>query len=492
LNFCHAFCFPFFFAQRKIAPIYLPNLKSLFEANSAMYITPRVFGFQGILLVMNNESELPPTILVIFGITGDLSHRYLLPALKKVDLAKKLHNDFKIIGVSRREISTEDLFRENEQGLEKYTEVLQMDLENPKSYEKLKQKIERLSAEFTVTPEIIYYLSVPPAGVLQIISSLGEGGLNSRNTKLLLEKPFGVDLESAEELIAQTHKHFPEKQVYRIDHYLAKEMAQNIVVFLGSNTLFRGVWNNQFIEKIEIDASEKISIEGRANFYDSTGALRDLVQSHLLQLAALTLMEPCSNIFDFEEIPLRRLKALQALKLKTESTVRAQYEGYENEVNNPGSATETFVSLIVGSTSSRWEGVPIRLTTGKNLKEKLTQICVHFKKTEATEENLLILRIQPNEAIVIQLWVKQPGYERKLQKIPHEFTYDKHFDNLPDAYEQVLVDAMQSNHSLFASSDEVLESWRILQPVQSKWEMGSDDLIKYQPGSTINEILENK
>jgi glucose-6-phosphate 1-dehydrogenase len=441
---------------------------------------------------MNNESELPPTILVIFGITGDLSHRYLLPALKQVEATEKLHEHFKIIGVSRREISIDSLFRENERGLEKYTDVLQMNLESLESFENLKKKISQVSSEFSTTPEVIYYLSVPPAGVLQIIRNLGEAGLNSDNAKLLLEKPFGVDLESAEELIAQTQKHFPEKQVYRIDHYLAKEMAQNIVVFLGSNTLFRSVWNSQFIEKIEIDASEKISIEGRANFYDSTGALRDLVQSHLLQLAALTLMEPCSNIFDFEELPLRRLKALQALNIKTEESVRGQYEGYENEVGNPGSATETFVSLIVESMDSRWQGVPIRLTTGKNLKEKLTQICVHFKKTEATEENLLILRIQPNEAIVIQLWVKQPGYERKLQKIPHEFTYDKHFDNMPDAYEQVLVDAMQSNHSLFASSNEVLESWRILQPVQSKWEMGGDDLITYQPGSTINETLENK
>jgi glucose-6-phosphate 1-dehydrogenase len=441
---------------------------------------------------MNNESELPPTILVIFGITGDLSHRYLLPALKQVEATEKLHEHFKIIGVSRREISIDSLFRENERGLEKYTDVLQMNLESLESFENLKKKISQVSSEFSTTPEVIYYLSVPPAGVLQIIRNLGEAGLNSDNAKLLLEKPFGVDLESAEELIAQTQKHFPEKQVYRIDHYLAKEMAQNIVVFLGSNTLFRSVWNSQFIEKIEIDASEKISIEGRANFYDSTGALRDLVQSHLLQLAALTLMEPCSNIFDFEELPPRRLKALQALNINTEVSVRGQYEGYENEVGNPGSATETFVSLIVESTDSRWQGVPIRLTTGKNLKEKLTQICVHFKKTEATEENLLILRIQPNEAIVIQLWVKQPGYERKLQKIPHEFTYDKHFDNLPDAYEQVLVDAMQSNHSLFASSNEVLESWRILQPVQSKWEMGGDDLITYQPGSTINETLENK
>jgi glucose-6-phosphate 1-dehydrogenase len=364
-----------------------------------------------------------------------------------------------------------------------------MDLESGESYQTLKNKIEAISAAFKTKPEVIYYLSVPPAGVLPIIQHLGEAGLNSSNAKLLLEKPFGTNLESAQKLIAETQKHFPEDQVYRIDHYLAKEMAQNIVVFLGSNTLFRHVWNNTFIEKIEIEAAEKISIEGRANFYDSNGALRDIVQSHLVQLAALTLMEPCTDVFEFSELPARRLAALRSLRLIDDEVVRGQYEGYKNEVNDPNSVTETFVSLNIESTDARWQGVPIKLTTGKNLKEKLTEIRVYFKKVDEAEENLLTLRIQPDEAIVIQLWVKQPGYERRLQKIPHEFTYSKHFDHLPDAYEQVLVDAIQSNHSLFASSDEVLASWEILEAVQEKWTASNDDLVIYKPGSTSEEIL---
>jgi glucose-6-phosphate 1-dehydrogenase len=282
-------------------------------------------------------------------------------------------------------------------------------------------------------------------------------------------------------------------RIYRIDHYLAKEMAQNIAVFLGSNTLFRSVWNNQFIEKIEIDAAEQISIEGRANFYDSTGALRDIVQSHLMQLAALTLMDPCNNIFDFEEMPLRRLNALKKLRADANQPfVRGQYESYRQEVEKNDSNTETFASLTLLSDNPRWQGVPIRLATGKNLKEKLTEIRVYFKKIDESEENLLILRIQPSEAIVIQVWVKEPGYERRLLKIPHELTYNKHFDHLPDAYEQVLVDAMQSNHSLFAGSEEVLESWRILKPVQQKWQGNPEDIIIYKPGSTINEVLNNK
>jgi len=439
---------------------------------------------------VKKDTLLPSTILVIFGITGDLSHRYLLPALKEVKDAGELPDDFKIIGVSRRDITLDDVFYESEKDLEEYTELLQMDLGSVEAYKNLKAKISEAGSSFKGNPEIIYYLSVPPSGTLQIIRHLGEAGLNQQNAKLLLEKPFGVDYASASELITETEKHFPEKQVYRIDHYLAKEMAQNIVVFLGSNTLFRNVWNNKFIEKIEIYASEKISIEGRVNFYDSTGALRDLVQSHLLQLAALTLMEPCSNIFDFEELPVRRLNALKMLKADMNTPIiRAQYDGYQKEVENPGSETETFVALTVSSDDPRWSNVPIRLATGKNLKEKLTEIRVHFKKTDDSEENLLVLRIQPMESIVLQLWIKQPGYNRRLQKLPLEFTYDKHFDRLPEAYEQVLIDAIQSNHSLFASSEEVLQSWRILQPVQSKWTQGGSDLITYNPGSTIEEIF---
>jgi glucose-6-phosphate 1-dehydrogenase len=438
---------------------------------------------------MNNDSAVPATILVIFGITGDLSQRYLLPALAEIATNHKLPNDFKIIGVSRREINTDDVLTGKQECLRQYAKPLQMNLESEESYQDLKNEIHELSASFESQPEIIFYLSVPPAGTLPIIRHLGQAGLNTSGSKLLLEKPFGVDLESARELIEETAKHFPEDQVYRIDHYLAKEMAQNIVVFLGSNTLFRNIWSNQFIEKIEIEAAEQIGIEGRANFYDSTGALRDLVQSHLLQLAALTLMEPCSGVFEFSELPARRLAALKSLKWVVGHAVRGQYNAYQEEVQNPGSPTETFVSLDIESTDSRWQGVHISLTTGKNLKEKLTQIRVHFKKSDDSEENMLILRIQPREGIELNLWIKQPGYERKLQKLPLAFTYGQHFERLPEAYEQVLIDAMQSNHSLFASSDEVLASWEILQPIQHMWSMDNTNLVMYNPGSTSAEVL---
>lgn len=440
---------------------------------------------------MDNDSKLPAAILVIFGITGDLSHRYLLPALSEVIRNGRMPEDFKIIGVSRRDIGLTDVLQGPQECLLEYAHPLQMDLDSNDSYHVLKNKIDEISGEFKSRPDVIYYLSVPPPGVLPIIQHLGEAGLNSPNAKLLLEKPFGTNLQTAQELIDQIQKHFPEPQVYRIDHYLAKEMAQNIVVFLGGNTLFRNVWSNQFIEKIEIEAAEQIGIEGRSNFYDSTGALRDLVQSHLLQLAALTLMEPCSRVFEFTELPARRLAAIKSLKLAEQKAVRGQYEGYKDEVGNPDSTTETFVSLTLESINPRWSGVPVILTTGKNLKEKLTEIRVHFKKTDDSEENMLVLRIQPREGIELNLWIKQPGYERKLQKLPLEFNYQKHFERLPEAYEQVLFDALTSNHSLFASSAEVLASWEVLEPILQKWSHGAVGLIVYEPGSTSQDVLEN-
>jgi glucose-6-phosphate 1-dehydrogenase len=438
---------------------------------------------------MNGNPDLPATILVIFGITGDLSHRYLLPALAEIANNNKLPHEFKIIGVSRREIDLNEVLGGKLECLRPFALSLQMDVDSPDSYLALKNKIAEARSGYNTQPEIIFYLSVPPAGVLPIIEHLGNSGLNTSDSKLLLEKPFGTNLESAQKLVGDTQKHFPESQVYRIDHYLAKEMAQNIVVFLGSNALFRKVWNNQFIEKIEIEAAEKISIEGRVNFYEGTGALRDIVQSHLMQLAALTLMDPCDHLFNFNDLPLRRLDALNSLKLIDNQVVRGQYEGYKQEVSNPDSQTETFVSVGLESMHPRWQGVPITLTTGKNLNEKRTEIRVYFKQVDESEGNLLTLRVQPDEAIVLQLWVKQPGYERKLQKIPHEFTYSKHFNRLPDAYEQVLIDAIQSNHILFASSGEVLASWAVLQPVHDKWQAGSSDIVIYKPGSTSGEVI---
>jgi glucose-6-phosphate 1-dehydrogenase len=341
------------------------------------------------------SQTLPTTTLVIFGVTGDLSHRYLLPALSKICTDDDIRTKLDIIGLSRREISAQKVLGSKFKSLEDQFGVLQMDYENQADYKKLEAKLNELNSDQT-----IFYLVIPPEGVLPIVRQLGEAQLNSDKFKLLMEKPFGTDLKSAKKLIKETHRYFKESQIYRIDHYLAKEMAQNITVFLGSNAIFRDVWSKKFIEKIEIVAEEKIDIEGRVELWERTGTLRDFIQSHLMQLVALTIMEPCPDVFDLSQVRLRRHAALKSLRLwhPKQTAVKGQYVGYRQEVNNSKSRTETFASLVLRSSSPKWRGVPISVSTGKKMKEKLTEIRIYFKRSQATEANVLKLRIQPKEA----------------------------------------------------------------------------------------------
>jgi glucose-6-phosphate 1-dehydrogenase len=316
---------------------------------------------------------------------------------------------------------------------------------------------------------------------------MGRAGINTPNVKLLFEKPFGVDLVSAQEVILRTAQYYNEAQIYRIDHYLAKEMAQNIIAFRGGNALFDHVWNGQSIEKIEVVALEEIGIEGRANFYEQTGALRDFLQGHLMQLLALVLMDIPANL-DWDTLPGQRLAALKSvLSGDPYLAVRAQYEGYQHEVNNLGSLTETFVSLRLASKDPRWKDVPLILTTGKALSKKTTEVRVYFRKFHDAQSNCLVFRIQPDEGIEIDLFTKKPGYERKFERQKLNYRYEED-DVLPDAYEQVIVDAIASKKSLFTSGDEVLESWRILQPVLDSWEMADRPLFIYPKGSSTHTI----
>lgn len=439
-----------------------------------------------------------PTILVIIGVTGDLSRRYLLPAIEQLVEAKALSRQLKVIGITRRDVTVDDVLDNLKTGvtpkfLKQNLEMYKMDLTEDADYTRLKKHLNKLARELGGKCQHLFYLSVPPQISQPIVACLGRNGLARRpRTKLLLEKPFGTDLASAEELVTNTRQHFRENQIYRIDHFLAKEMAQNLVVFQEGNTLFKRTWNNQFIERIEIQVSEKIGIEGRAAFYDQTGALRDIVQSHLLQLAALTLMEsPGADAID--QVPARRLEALKQLYAPSGQPVRAyavrgQYKDYRKETGNPKSCTETFVRLTLQSRDPRWEGVPIVLVTGKALSEKVTAIRIAYKKHRDNESNELVIKLQPNEGIELVLWAKVPGYERRVEKHSLKLDFKDFFPILPNAYEQVLLDAINDNHSLFTGSQEVMESWRILQPVQQAWEMSDEDLVFYKPGALAEAI----
>jgi glucose-6-phosphate 1-dehydrogenase len=439
------------------------------------------------------STEVRPTILVIIGITGDLGKRKLLPAIDQIVKSSAAPSKLKVIGITRRAISvkevldgvplTSDFLHEN---LEMYT----MDLSNPSDYEKLSGHLSSIRKEFGEGTQMLFYLSVPPQISEPIVGLLGRSSIiNLGETKLLLEKPFGTDLGSAKDLVEKAKEHFKEEQIYRIDHYLAKEMVQNLVVFRQSNSLFKRTWNNNFIESIEIVASETIGIEGRAAFYEQTGALRDLVQSHLLQLAALTLAELPPD--DWQLIPEARLKALRQIIPPSDihtAAVRGQYKGYETEAENPGTKVETFVSLTLFSSDPRWEGVPIKLTTGKALDKKVTEIRLRYKQEHVDEANSLILRIQPNEGVEVDLLAKKPGYDREIQRFPLSFNYSHHFSGLPEAYERVFVDAIRSDRSLFTTSEEVLETWRILEPVQKAWDMNTSNLVLYERGVSPDDI----
>jgi glucose-6-phosphate 1-dehydrogenase len=424
------------------------------------------------------------TKLLIFGITGDLSTRKLLPALSAI-IKTGNFDDVEIIGVSRRQVDIADLLQSSVGGQElaARVKVFSMDLAQAGDYDRLRDYVALKDDE-----QLIVYLSVPPSAASQIVDFMGEAGMNTPRTKLLFEKPFGIDLTSAEEMIARTARYYKEEQIYRIDHYLAKEMSQNIVAFRGGNALFTHLWNNQAIEKIEIIASEKIGIEGRAGFYEQTGALRDVLQGHLMQLLALTLMDIPDEL-DWDKVPELRLAALEALQpADPTQSVRAQYDEYQGEVENPGSLTETFASVELVSIAPQWKDVPFHLITGKALDRKTTEVRVHFRKQHEAQSNRLTFAIQPNEGVAIELFTKKPGYEREFESRQLAFTYPEDAV-LPDAYEQVIVDAINSRKSLFTSSEEVLRSWQLLQPVVSAWEMDNAPLRTYAKGTAIDDIV---
>lgn len=388
------------------------------------------------------------TKLVIFGITGDLSRHKLLPALEQV-ISTGDFDDLSIIGVSRHAVDLGELLGGTD-GLKERTSVYQMDLTKAEDYKDLKDYLALASDEHA-----LIYLAVPPGAAAQIVDLLAGAGLNTPNIKLLFEKPFGFDLTTAQDLIDHIAVNYSEDQVYRIDHYMAKEVAFEVIRLRISAKKDRHNWNNQSIESVDIVALEMLDIEQRVTFYEHTGALRDVVQGHLLQLLSLVLMD-IPDDFAMENLPTYRLAALEQLEpVDPTKVIRAQYEGYQTEVKNPGSTTETFVSLQLESSDKNWQGVPLNLTTGKALNKKQTSITIHFKDgaTDIFEENVM-----PTE-------------------------------QLPGAYERVLIDAINGRKSIFTTSPEILRAWEILAPLQKQWAMSKDALTTYKKGSELKDII---
>ncbi len=470
---------------------------------------------------MTSVASETPACLVVFGITGDLAKRKVLPAIYHLFKEGLFPVGTQIIGTSRQAITTQDLLKEVElcvleidnicdpDALQLFTDnlhIVQLDPDKDSDYDNLRDTLDAIDKAKSQKFNRLYYLSIPPQVYSSVIRHLGDHGLNSKGengngvSRLLVEKPFGYDVLSAEKLIADTATAFQEDQIFRIDHYLAKETAQNILTFRRHNPLFNSLWDAQHIRAVEVLATEEIGIEGRANFYDSVGALRDLVQSHLLQLLTLTLMDLPSDDNDVDQLHVCKQKFLEAIApIKADKVitqvVRAQYNGYREEVDKPNSTTETFVSLEIFSSLPKWQGIPFRLVTGKALASKQTTISLYFGTSES-DINQLTFRIQPNEGIDVQLLVKTPGYKAALQSANMNFSYANTFaaGGQPDAYERVLVDAIRGDKSLFATSEEVLASWQILQPILDAWginnakDNSNSDLLHYDIGASAASI----
>lgn len=458
----------------------------------------------------NLPERLPPSVLVIFGASGNLAKHKLFPALYELLKYGHTPEHFVVVPVFRQtSADLDDVLEQTEIHLlrekgECDTAVLErlrammrpitMDSTNQDDFYRLRDMLSGIDAESGVASQYLFYLAIPPEIFQTVIGCLAGAGLQDESAgmarRIFVEKPFGSDLQSAKELVDSISQHFSERQIYRIDHYLAKETAQNILTFRFNNPIIEDVWGRQCIDHIQITAAEKIDIEGRAGFYESMGALRDIVQSHLLQLLALMLMEAPQEL-NSQGIHAEKLAALRSIQPLqpghiTEQVVRGQYESYREEVNNPSTTTETYVALKLEVANSRWGGVPVLLRTGKAVDEKCTEIHVVFKDRSRrnSPDNVLTMRIQPNEGIALTMSAKKPGFNGKTQPVVMNFDYHSAFGGLnPDAYERVLNDAIAGDQSLFASSEEVLRCWEILEPLLEACKHGDLPLHSYQKGS---------
>lgn len=395
------------------------------------------------------------TLLVIFGITGDLSGRKLLPALSHIVMDNQ-DRELSILGVSRRAVDINQLVLDSTQTpeLADRTALHTMDLAQVGDYAGLKEVLSTYDVD-----QMLMYLAVPPGAAAQIVDLLGEAGINDPNIHLLFEKPFGYDLESARDFLERTSRYFEEEQIYRIDHYMAKEVAAEVVRLRRNAENHHHNWGNASIKSIDIVASESIGIEGRAGFYEQTGALRDFIQGHLMQLLSLVLMKMSAD-FNDDQLPKLRLDALNSVNVAVpKNAVRAQYEGYQEEAETPNSHTETFASIELSSLDENWQDVPIRLITGKALSEKRSYIKVQYK--DGTED------------VFEEGKVVSEGH-RQL-----------------DAYERVLLEAIACRESLFTTGEEVLRSWEILSHIQQDWDMDGEPLRLYKPSSTLETVNDN-
>jgi glucose-6-phosphate 1-dehydrogenase len=472
------------------------------------------------------ERPLPPCNIIIFGATGDLTHRKLMPALFSIHGQNLLPDQMHIIGFARREFTDHsyrdeikesiqqfapDIWKEYESHWPKFSDRIffhRSEFDSLKGYSWLKTRLDDLDMASSTCGNRLFYLATPPSNTSEIVKQIAAAGLNKpgpdRITKkmnpnafarIIVEKPFGSDLDSAKALNAELKSVFDESQIYRIDHYLGKETVQNIFVFRFANAIFEPIWNGKYVDNVQVTVAETVGVENRAGYFDHAGELRDMVQSHALQLLTLVAMEPPISL-DANAMRDEKVKVLKSLRPIAEYeveqyTVRAQYgagiidgkgvPGYLDEAGvAPDSETDTYVALKMEVQNWRWAGVPFYIRAGKRLPKRATEINIQFKNipgilfahmaSSGVEPNVLTIRIQPDEGISIRLGSKPPGPRMKVESVELDMTYGSTFGSaIHDAYERLLMDAMLGEAALFTRDDEVEAEWAFITPILKAW-----------------------
>jgi glucose-6-phosphate 1-dehydrogenase len=475
----------------------------------------------------------PATLLVIFGASGDLTSRKLIPALCNLAEDGYLPDNFIVIGSSRSKLSDDDFRAKVYEGVQKFSRrpispaVWERFAKNLHyqpcngevlgDFELLKGRMESLCVAFGEQFNYVYYLAMAPQFFGPIASNLKEIGLideyakGARRTSVVVEKPFGHDTQSARELNEVLRKSLAEEQIYRIDHYLGKETVQNILVFRFANGIFEPLWNRKYIDHIQISVCEDIGIGNRASYFDENGIVRDIVQNHVLQMLSLLCIEPPISLSDADSIRDEKAKVLRSIKRMTpdevrRNTVRAQYgkgaingqpvvSYLEEKGVNPESKTDTFVALKLEIDNWRWSGVPIYIRAGKRLSKRITEIKVFFNKAPDSlfkgrqvgelEHNVLSIQVQPKEGMSLCISSKQPGPRFRVRPVEMDFTYDHSFGVAsPEAYERLLLDVMKGDPTLFTRNDEIEESWDLLAPIFETWSSkNAPPVLSYEAGS---------